>query len=169
MSQTACNFSPSTRGFSASMANKGFFSSKEVLRFHKPHVSLNTRLFLGLALTGFFSLLRFLLFCKHADYPILGVRDMSQVSTYVLSKTKVKTMFKWGTRTPYKSKVSFRYFSSQVPRRSWDSLRARPRHLARPGGLDKTMTTSETKSSGKTKINHDTNLQSVTVSKRVVM
>jgi hypothetical protein len=88
------------------------------------------------------------------DYP-----DMSQVCTYVLSKTKAKTMHKWGTRTHRKTKVSIRYISSQVPRTSWYSQGARPRHLARPGGLDKTMTTSKTKSSGKTKIYHGTNLQ----------
>ena len=28
MSQTGCNFSPSTKGFPANVANKGFFSSK---------------------------------------------------------------------------------------------------------------------------------------------
>ena len=71
-------------------------------------------------------------------------------------RERSKLMPKWGTRTPYKSKVSFRYLSSQVPRTSWYSQGARPRHLARPGGLDKTMTTSKTKSSGKTKINHGT-------------
>ena len=84
------------------------------------------------------------------------VSDVSQVCTYVLSKTKVKSMPKWGTRTPYKSKVSFRYLSSQVPRTSWYSQGSRPRHLARPGSLGKIKTTSKTKSSGKTKINHGT-------------
>ena len=97
-----------------------------------------------------------LIFCKSTDSTIVEASDMSQVSTYVLSKTKVKIMPKLGTRTPYKSKVSFRYLSYQVPKTSRYSQEARPRHLARPGGHDKTMTTSKTKSSGKTKINHGT-------------
>ncbi len=58
MSQTACNFFPS-KGFSASMAKQRILFLEEVLSFHKQHVSLNTRLFKSLALTGFFPSLRF--------------------------------------------------------------------------------------------------------------
>ena len=83
----------------------------------------------------------------------------------MLSRTLATNMPKRGTRIPYKSEVSVKYLLSQVPRTSWYSQGARPRHLARPGGLDKTMTTSKTKSSGKTMINHGTTLQPVTVEK----
>ena len=74
-------------------------------------------------------------------------------------------MPKWGTRTSYKSKVSFRYLSSQEGRISWYSQEARPRYLARLGGLGKTttMTNRKTKSSGNTKINHVTKLQPAAV------
>ena len=54
MSQTACNFSPSTKGFSASMAEPNILFLKEVLCVYKPQVSWNTRLFISLALTWFF-------------------------------------------------------------------------------------------------------------------
>ena len=95
MSRTACNFSPSTKVFLQAWLTKESFA-QEVLCFHKPQVSLNTRLFLGFALTGFFSLTEVLLFHKHTDSPIMGASDMSQVCTYVLSKTKVKTYSQMG-------------------------------------------------------------------------
>ena len=88
MSQTACNFFPSTKRFFCKHGRQRILFLKEVLCFHKPHVSLNTRLFESLALTGFFSSLRFLLFRKHTDSPIVGASDMSQVSTYPFSRHK---------------------------------------------------------------------------------
>ncbi len=98
------------------------------------------------------------------------VLDMSQVYVHMsYLRQRSNLMPKWCTRTPYKSKVYFRYLLLQVPRRSWYSQGARPRHQARPGDLDKTMTTSKTKSSCKNTINHGITLQPVTVRKRVIM
>ena len=49
---------------------------------------LEHKVVLGLALTGFFFLTEVLLFRKHTDSPIVGASDMSQVSTYSLSRHK---------------------------------------------------------------------------------
>ena len=54
MSQTACYFYLSTKGFSARLAQTGFFSSQ-----------------------------RFYSFCKPTDSPIMGASDIGQVSTYI--------------------------------------------------------------------------------------
>ena len=57
----------------------------------------------------------------------------------MLSGTLATKMPKQDTRTPYKSKVFFRYLSSQVPGTSWYAQGSQPRHLVRPVRLDKTL------------------------------
>ncbi len=62
----------------------------------KPQFSLNTNFVSKLGSHMTFFLTEILLFREHTNSLIVGASDMSQVCTYVLSKTKVKTYAQMG-------------------------------------------------------------------------
>ena len=110
--------------------------SRHIPSLHtKTHASSHVHHIFSYQRLYFFSSGGFVFLC--ALTPYCSIRGGEWHEPRMLSGTLATNMPKRGTRTPYKSKVSFRSLSSQVLRTSWYSQGSRPRHLARPGGLGK--------------------------------